>query len=37
LEKMVEEYRKVVPFVEIDTVMYPLIESSVNFVSSQRI
>lgn len=32
LEKWVEEYRKVVPFITEDTVMYPYIEASVEFI-----
>ncbi len=32
LEAWVAEYRKVVPFIETDTVMYPLIEASVKFI-----
>lgn len=36
LEKMVAEFRKEVPFVEVDTVMYTLIDKAVNFVRSQR-
>ena len=36
LEAMVAEYRLRVPFIEDDTVMYPLIDASVKFVSEQR-
>lgn len=36
LEAMVAEYRREVPFIEDDTVMYPLIDASVKFVSRQR-
>lgn len=32
LEKWVEDYRKVVPFITEDTVMYPYIEASVEFI-----
>ena len=32
LEKWVERYRKEVPFVVNDTVMYPLIERSIEFI-----
>ena len=34
IEKLVEEYRKVVPFVDDDQVMYPHIASSVAFVKN---
>lgn len=34
VEDMFEAYRKVVPFVENDTVMYPYIATSVNFLNS---
>lgn len=37
LEAMVAEYRKVVPFVENDTVMYPHINASVEFLKTQSI
>lgn len=36
LEAMVNEYRAIVPFIEVDTVMYPLIEKSVEFVENMR-
>lgn len=32
LEELVEEYRRVVPFIENDSVMYPHIEASINFL-----
>ena len=32
LEKIFADYRKVVPFVETDTYMHPLIEDSVSFI-----
>lgn len=32
LEEWVAEYRKIVPFIENDTVMYPLIEKTVEFI-----
>ncbi len=32
IEKMVADYRKTVPFIERDTVMYPLINKSVDFI-----
>lgn len=34
IEKIFEDYRKVVPFISDDTVMYPLIELSIDFVKS---
>ena len=34
LEDMHAEYRRVVPFVENDIVMYPLIEASVKYLDS---
>ena len=37
LESMVSEYRKEVPFIENDTVMYPLIKKSVDFIRSQEV
>lgn len=36
LEKMFADFREVVPFIEEDTVMYPLIDKSVKFVESIR-
>ena len=36
LECLVEKYRAVVPFVDNDTVMYPHIESSIQFLRSNR-
>lgn len=33
IEAMHEAYRRVVPFIENDTVMYPLIEKSIQFIS----
>lgn len=32
IEALHEEFRKIVPFIDSDTVMSPLIEKSVNFV-----
>lgn len=32
IEKLVAEYRKVVPFVDVDQVMYPHIEESIQFI-----
>ena len=37
IEDMVAEYRKIVPFVENDTVMYPYINASVEFIKTQKI
>lgn len=37
LEAMMCEYRKVVPFIENDTVMYPYINASVRFITEQPI
>lgn len=36
IEGMVEKYRQVVPFVDNDTVMYPHIESSIQFLRNNR-
>ena len=36
LEKMLEDYRREVPFIENDTVMYPLINTSINFINRLR-
>lgn len=36
LEAMVEDYRRTVPFVDVDTVMYPLIDASVKFLQAAR-
>lgn len=36
LEEMVADYRKEVPFIENDTVMYPLINTSIEFIDRQR-
>ena len=35
IENMVSAYRQEVPFIDNDTVMYPLIETSIQFVRSQ--
>lgn len=35
IENLVSAYRKEVPFIDNDTVMYPLIETSIHFVRSQ--
>ena len=35
IENLVNEYRKEVPFIDNDTVMYPLIETSIQFVRSK--
>ena len=37
LEEMVAEFRKVVPFIENDTVMYPLINAAYDFVGSYKL
>ncbi len=37
LEAMISEYRKNVPFIENDTVMYPYINASVRFITEQHI
>lgn len=37
LEAMVESYRKRVPFIENDTVMYPLINESIDFLKTEEI
>lgn len=36
LEEMAAEFREKVPFVDVDTVMYPLIDAAVKFVEAQR-
>ena len=36
LEALVEKYRAIVPFVDNDTVMYPHIESSIQFLRNNR-
>ena len=35
LEKIIEDYRKVVPFIDTDTYMHPLIEKSVAFLKNE--
>jgi histidine ammonia-lyase len=37
IEAMVAEFRRVVPFIENDTVMYPHINSAVEFIKTQNI
>jgi histidine ammonia-lyase len=37
IEKMVEDYRKCVPFVEIDEIMYKHIHSSVRFLQTMEV
>ena len=37
LEAMVADYRKMVPFIENDTVMYTLINASVDFIRNEAI
>ena len=36
LEKIIEDYRKVVPFIDTDTYMHPLIEKSVEFLKNEE-
>ena len=36
LEKIIEDYRKVVPFIDTDTYMHPLIEKSVAFLKNEE-
>ena len=36
LEKIIEDYRKVVPFIDTDTYMHPLIENSVEFIRNEK-
>ena len=36
IEKLVEDYRQVVPFIDNDEVMYPHIESSIQFLRANR-
>ena len=36
VEKLHEEYRKVVPFIDVDRVMYPLIAKSIEFIASNK-
>ena len=36
LEKIIEDYRKVVPFIDTDTYMHPLIEKSVEFIRNEK-
>jgi len=37
LEKFIADYRKAVPFVEVDTVMYTLIQKSIQFLREQEV
>ncbi len=37
IEKLVASYRKHVPFIENDTVMYPLIEKSIEFIRNEAL
>ena len=37
LEEMVADYRSIVPFIENDTVMYPLINASIDFIRTRKI
>ena len=34
VERLVEKYRKVVPYIDNDRVMYPLIDASVHFLQN---
>ena len=36
LERIFEDYRKVVPFIDNDTYMHPLIEKSVQFLHQEQ-
>jgi len=36
IEKLVEEYRKEVPFIDCDTVMYTLIDKSIHFIKDYK-
>jgi histidine ammonia-lyase len=36
LEKIIQDYRKVVPFIDTDTYMHPLIEKSVEFIRNEK-
>ena len=36
VERLVEKYRKVVPYIDNDRVMYPLIEASINFLQEYK-
>jgi histidine ammonia-lyase len=35
-EELLSKYRKVVPFIENDVIMYPLIEESIQFLRNNR-
>lgn len=35
IEKLLESYRKVVPFVDVDTYMHPLIMKSIEFIRNE--
>ena len=37
IEDLVGRYRRVVPFIDNDTVMYPLIEKSIEFIRNEKI
>ena len=37
VERLHEEYRKVVPFIEVDRVMYPLIAKSIDFIANKEL
>ena len=36
VERLVEKYRKVVPYIDNDRVMYPLIDATINFLQSYK-
>ena len=36
VERLVERYRKVVPYIDNDRVMYPLIDATINFLQSYK-
>ena len=36
VERLVERYRKVVPYIDNDRVMYPLIDASITFLQSYK-
>ena len=37
IERIFADYRRVVPFVDIDRVMYPLIDASVRFLRTEQV
>lgn len=36
VERLVERYRKVVPYIDNDRVMYPLIDASITFLQNNK-